>query len=313
VDIGELVSELPGHKRRLGSARDAIGQDIAWYPYDILGNLLHLDLLLTGQYRDLDRLADSMPVADIGSADGDLAFVLEQACGWRMDIIDSAPTNMNGLDGARALRAQLGSEARIHDIDLDTQFHLPRDRYGLVILLGILYHLQNPYYVLRELSNRATYVLLSTRVARFAGPQRTPIGDLPVAYLVGPTETNNDATNYWMFSPRGLDQLVQRAGWMVLERASFGDLEASDPSSPDHDERCFLLLRSKSATGEHLGIGSSGSEQSSKLPPLKSRSQRLTFRSASHWVVSRGQRLLAGGRAESVTGDSDQSGDQALR
>ena len=79
---------------------------------------------------------------------------------------------------------------------------------------------------------------------RFAGPSRTPVVDLPVAYLVAPDETNNDATNYWMFSPAGLERIVSRAGWSVLERYSVGDVIASDPSSPDHDERAFLLLRS---------------------------------------------------------------------
>jgi hypothetical protein len=170
--------------------------------------------------------------------------MLEQTWGWEMDLIDNAPTNQNGLRGARALRDHLGSRVRIEDIDLDSQFQLPRERYGLVLLLGILYHLQNPFYVLRELSRRTEYCLLSTRVARFAGESRTPLAELPVAYLVGPSETNNDATNYWMFSPSGLEQLVDRAGWSVLERLSVGDVAASDPSSPEHDERMLLLLRS---------------------------------------------------------------------
>lgn len=244
MDIGELASRLPEQRRRLDAAREAIGNGIAWYPYDILGNLQHLDLVLSGENRDLERLAGGLPVADIGAADGDLSFVLEQTCGWTLDIIDTASTNMNGLDGARALRDHFGSQVQIHDIDLDSQFRLPRDRYGLVILLGILYHLQNPFYVLRELSLRTSYLLLSTRVARFAGADRTPIAGLPVAYLVGPTETNNDPTNYWMFSPAGLDQIVERAGWTVLDDASFGDAEGSDPASAEHDERRFLLLRS---------------------------------------------------------------------
>jgi hypothetical protein len=29
----------------------------------------------------------------------------------------------------------------------------------------------------------------------------------------------------------------------VVERMSVGDVVASDPSSPDHDERVFMLLR----------------------------------------------------------------------
>jgi tRNA (mo5U34)-methyltransferase len=184
MDIDQLTASLPDQVERMRNARLRIGDDIAWYPYDILGNLVHLSQMLSGAHRDLDRLVQGLPVADIGAADGDLAFVLEDVAGWDIDIIDTAATNMNGLRGARALCDQLDSKIQAYDIDLDRQFTLPRERYGLILLLGILYHLQNPYYVLRELALRSSYCLLSTRVARFAGPAPTLIGDLPVAYLV---------------------------------------------------------------------------------------------------------------------------------
>jgi hypothetical protein len=244
MTIDDLIAHRDRHRKRMAKARRKIGDGIPWYRYDILGNLTHIDALLHGANRDLGALAAGLPVADIGAADGDLAFALEAQWGWHVDVIDTPHTNMNGLRGARALREQLGSKVRIEDIDLDRQFRLPRDHYGLVLLLGILYHLQNPFFVLRELASHADYCLLSTRVARFAGEHCTPIAELPVAYLVNPEETNNDASNYWMFSPTGLDRVVARAGWVVLERYSAGDRFASDPSSPDHDERMYMLLRS---------------------------------------------------------------------
>jgi tRNA (mo5U34)-methyltransferase len=242
MQIDDLVHNLGAQVERLRDARSQIGDDVAWYPYDILANVVHLDGLLSGQNRDLGRLAQGLPVADIGAADGDLAFVLEDVAGWQVDIVDTAATNMNGLRGARALRDHLGSRVAIYDVDLDRQFALPRERYGLVFLLGILYHLQNPYYAVRQLASRASYCLLSTKVARFAGPARTPIGDLPVGYLVAPDETNNDATNYWILSPAGLERLVQRAGWDILDRVNVGNTVDSDPATPENDERMFLLL-----------------------------------------------------------------------
>jgi hypothetical protein len=242
--IDDLIKNRDHHRERLARARRHIGNGFPWYPYDILGNLTHVDALLHGANRDLGTLAAGLSVADVGAADGDLAFALEDQWGWQVDVVDTARTNMNGLRGARALREQLGSRITISDIDLDAQFRLPRDHYGLVCFLGILYHVQNPFFVLRELASRADHCLLSTRVARFAGEQPTRIAELPVAYLVNPDETNHDASNYWMFSPAGLDRIVARAGWSVLERLSAGDLVASDPSSPDHDERIFMLLRS---------------------------------------------------------------------
>lgn len=93
MSIGDLVCNLPDHRARLAQARRAVGDAIAWYPYDILGNLTHIDLLLQGENRDLARLPGDLPIADIGGADGDLAFVLEDAGGWDVDLIDTpAPT-----------------------------------------------------------------------------------------------------------------------------------------------------------------------------------------------------------------------------
>ncbi len=244
MNADQLIASVEAQTARLSRAREGIDADFPWYPYSILGNLTHVDRLLTGENRELDRLAGGLPVADIGAADGDLAFVLEDLAGWEVDIVDTAATNMNGLRGARALKERLGSRVKVHDIDLDRQFELPREHYGLAIFLGILYHLQNPYYALRELASRSTHCLLSTKVARFAGPGETPIAELPLAYLVAPLETNNDPTNYWIFSPAGLVRLVERAGWEILERANVGATENSDPSTPERDERMFLLLRS---------------------------------------------------------------------
>jgi hypothetical protein len=243
--IDDLQEGLSPQTERLRNARSELGESIPWYPYSILGNVYHLDAMLSPEHRDLWQLAQGLPVADIGAADGDLAFALEDLAGWQVDIVDTAATNMNGLRGARALRERLGSKVEIYDIDLDRQFVLPREHYGLVFLLGILYHLQNPYYVLKELATHASHCLLSTRVARFAGPRSTQIGDLPVAYLVAPDETNNDPTNYWMFSPSGLERLVERTGWSILDKLNVGDTVASDPSSAEHDERMFMLLASR--------------------------------------------------------------------
>lgn len=238
---------LGAEAERLRLARSEIGDEIAWYPYDILANIIHIDAMLSGEHRDLERLTQGSAVADIGAADGDLAFALEHLGGWQVDIVDTAASNMNALRGATALRDHLGSRVQIYDVDLDRQFMLPRECYGLIFLLGILYHLQNPYYVLRELATRSSYCLLSTKVARFAGPSRTPIGDLPVGYLVAPHETNNDPTNYWVFSPAGVERLVQRTGWTTLERLNVGNTATSDPATPENDERMFMLLRSRVA------------------------------------------------------------------
>ncbi len=151
---------------------------------------------------------------------------------------------MNGMHGARLLKAALQSGISIHEMDLDSKFSWPRKQYGLVFFLGILYHLKNPFFVLESLARVSRYAFISTRVARFS-PDGDPIELLPVAYLVNPTECNNDPTNYWIFSGTGLARLLDRAGWDVLAQMRNGNTSKSDPATAHGDERAYLLVRSR--------------------------------------------------------------------
>jgi hypothetical protein len=218
----------------------AASADFPWYPYDTASNFWAFNQVLKGVDRKLLDLAGGRPIADVGAADGFAAFFLE-TLGCKVDIIDNGPTNFNGMRGARLLKEALKSSAEIHEVDLDQQFRLPRSGYGLTLFLGILYHLKNPFYALESLARSSRYCLLSTRIAKFAGPRDTRIEELPVGYLVDAAESNNDATNFWIFSAAGLKRICQRAGWDVIELNTFGDTRKSNPAAQNRDERAFCL------------------------------------------------------------------------
>ncbi|GAC1346118.1 MAG: hypothetical protein NVSMB18_27460 [Acetobacteraceae bacterium] len=228
----------------LAELRRTLPVDFPWYPYDIMANVWHVaDMLPDG----LEHLfGPGKTIADIGAADGDLAFFLE-SLGNRCDIYDNPPTNMNGLRAAAALKAARHSDVGIHALDLDTQFQIDRT-YDVVFFLGILYHLKYPFYVLEKLASVSTYLFLSTRVARHFQAGSPDVSGLPVAYLLGPTELNDDATNYWIFSEAGLRRLIDRAGWDILAFRTLGDTEASLPNENARDERAFAVLRSRKLT-----------------------------------------------------------------
>jgi len=247
--IDELVRTLTTYQGSLDERKHRANPDKAfWYPYGALSNVVHLNNLLQGDHRDLSSLIKDRPVLDIGAADGDMAFYLE-SYGCTGEIVDHAPTNFNGLRGARLLKEVLGSSVEIHDVDLDSQFTLPGVSYGLILFLGILYHLKNPYYVLEELAKRTEWCLVSTRVAGYTPDSRVDISSYPVAYLLDPTECNNDPTNFWIFSHTGLRRLFERTGWEISEYMAAGDTVHSDPAHADRDERAFALLRSRVAEG----------------------------------------------------------------
>jgi tRNA (mo5U34)-methyltransferase len=218
-----------------------------WYPYSTLRNLKPIDELLTASGFNLFELCHGAHgrLADIGAADGDLAFFLERN-GFPVDAIDFESTNFNRMQGIRILKEALNSSVTIQSIDLDSQFSLPSAKYDTIFLLGILYHLKNPFFVLEKLARIARRCLLGTRVAKKA-PDGQSLARYPVAYLLGPEECNNDSTNFWIFSSEGLKRLIDRTGWNILAYTTIGDTIDSTPIDPAHDERAFCVLESKNA------------------------------------------------------------------
>lgn len=245
LDIQDLAMQASHYRMALLKVKKQNAVDNFWYPYDIMANLVsHMGVLLHGDNRRLLNLAKNQPIADIGAADGDLSFFLESIGVKEIDIIDHGPTNYNNLQGAKKLKQLLSSNVNIYDIDLNGAFELPRQNYGLIIFLGILYHLENPYYALKKLAQSTEYCLISTRIARYAMDRSIRYQKAPMAYLVDAQETNNDSTNYWIFSEEGLRRILKRTGWKVLEFMTVGSSE-SDPVNPQFDERAFCLVQSQ--------------------------------------------------------------------
>jgi len=214
-----------------------------WYPYPTLWNVGLLERLSADAGLNLLQVCRGQygKVADIGAADGDLAFFLENQ-GLSVDVIDNEATNFNRFLGVRILKDALNSSVTIQSVDLDSQFDLPSKRYDVIFLLGTLYHLKNPFFVLEKLAQMTRYCFASTRIAK-----QTTNGHLlspyPVAYLLGPQECNDDYTNYWIFTDEALKRLIDRTGWSLLSQVNIGDTTNSTPADLDRDERAFVFLR----------------------------------------------------------------------
>ena len=241
-----LVARASQFASRFEQIKASTIVNFPWYPYDSFANLHHLAPIMPSEFDAL--LSNRLRIADIGAADGALSFYLE-SLGHQCDIYDHAPTNMNGLEGARTLKRLLNSKVGIFDIDIDSQFKFDRS-YDILIVLGILYHLKNPYYFLETLAGKCRYLLLSTRLARYLSAGGPDVSSLPIAYLLSPMEANNDSTNYWIFTETGLRQLVDRAGWNVAGFRSVGDTINSNPRDNHHDERAIAVLESKALGAE---------------------------------------------------------------
>jgi 2-polyprenyl-3-methyl-5-hydroxy-6-metoxy-1,4-benzoquinol methylase len=176
---------------------------VRWYPWQSLGQLEVLDTFLQGSVAALKHMVGHDPVLDVGCGDGDIAFFLETLA-VQVDAIDHPPTNYNALLGVHALKQKLDSSIRIHAVDMDTRPRLPSSNYGFTVMLGVLYHLKNPFLVLEALAQASRYIFLSTRIASLSPDGKTNFGALPVAYLVEDDELNDDNSNFWIFSEKAL-------------------------------------------------------------------------------------------------------------
>jgi tRNA (mo5U34)-methyltransferase len=243
MKIAELVRGVAAFRERIASVKRSMGpREFEWYRYDSLANVAHLDKLLTGENRTLPE----GPILDIGCADGELAFFLE-SLGCDVTAVDYPASNHNHMAGVRRLKEALGSRVEILPMDVDAQFVLPRKDYGLALILGAIYHLKNPFYLLETVSRHARHAVMSTRLARripgLAGDAR----EVSLAYLLGADELNADDSNFWIFTEAGFRQMLRRTNWHALDYMTVGDTVASDPVSLDHDERVFCFAESRYA------------------------------------------------------------------
>ena len=238
----QLLQYAEQFNTRLAAAKRTPPGEFPWYPYDTMSDIGVLAPILEDHFADFLTGLEG-PMLDIGCGDGDLSFLFA-SMGCEITAIDMPSTNYNWMTGVRALRERLDLPVEIRDRDVDSRFELDGGPYGLVLLMGILYHLKNPFQVLEALAKNARYCVLSTRVAA-RSMSGTLIRDEPVAYLLDDREANNDETNYWIFSHAGLLRLVRRAGWRIVSSRTAGCARDSNPASPDKDERMFLFLRSQ--------------------------------------------------------------------
>ncbi|MBI4910188.1 MAG: methyltransferase domain-containing protein [Acidobacteria bacterium] len=242
LPLAGVCSRIAVFDEQLAQTKASLSVDFPWYPYNSLGGFYELIQRLSNATPAVLSITGQGQVLDLCCADGDVAFFLE-SLGYQVTAVDFAGTNCNRLAGIRAMKAALASSIEIHEMDLDSQFLL-NDNYNLVIFMGGLYHLKNPFYVMDTLARHAVHVVLSTRIARYTPDRLIDMSSAPLAYLLAPNEANQDDTNYWIFSEPGLKRLFDRTNWELLSLLALGS-EQSDPARNEADARIFCVLRSR--------------------------------------------------------------------
>jgi tRNA (mo5U34)-methyltransferase len=153
---------------------------------------------------------DGLTVLDVGAWDGFFSFECERRGAARVVATDWYSWHGPGWGSKAAFllaREVLGS--RVEDIDLDVMDLSPTrvGEFDLVLFLGVLYHLRNPFLALEKVASVTRSSLIVETVVDLLGMKRPAM-----AFYAG-TELNRDPTNWWGPNPAAVVAMLEAVGF----------------------------------------------------------------------------------------------------
>ena len=207
--------------------RALVAQVPYWYHYIELGH----GIVTPGHFatpdnptRQVERLKQlclpedltGQSVLDIGAWDGYLSFACERLGAARVLAIDSHYRGLPGSDrrGFDIAKQVLASAVEYREMDC---LDLSPEAVGLfdvVLFLGVLYHLRNPFLGLERVASVTRNMLvLETHVDMTMGPR-------PAARFYADGELKGDLTSFWGPNPQCVSAMLRSVGFTRVERVS---------------------------------------------------------------------------------------------
>ena len=156
-------------------------------------------------------------VLDIGAWDGFFSFEAERRGASRVVAADHYAWHGTGWGtgqgkaGFQLARDVLGS--RVEDLDIDVM-DLSPERVGsfdVVLFLGVLYHLPNPFLALERVASVTSGLLILETVVDMVGVSR------PAAAFYPDRELNDDPTNWWGPNHAAVAGMLRSAGFVRVD------------------------------------------------------------------------------------------------
>jgi tRNA (mo5U34)-methyltransferase len=161
-----------------------------------------------------DRL-DGLEVLDIGAWDGFFSFECERRGARRVVAMDSSEHGVWGLGTGRQAfdlaRETLGSTVEPHDGDVMALVPESVGEFDLVLMLGVLYHLEDPVAALRRVRSVTRRTLIVETHADMLSKH------YPAAAFY-PVDLYGDPSNWWGPNQAALHGMLSAAGFARVER-----------------------------------------------------------------------------------------------
>lgn len=199
-------------------------------PYDI--QKVEADLIF-------NQPLDGKSVLDIGAWDGYFSFEAERRGAARVLATDhfcwSGP-GWGTRDGFDFMHAHCGSRVESMDIDVPDLSPIRLGTFDVVLFLGVLYHVKDPYQSLESAAEMCSDHLVIETVTSLAHEP------LPAMRLYRPSELGDDPTNFWAPNIPALEVMLQSFGFTRIKAIP-------SPASPLHPlvKKRKLYLRGASA------------------------------------------------------------------
>src|SRR5687768_7042217 len=166
---------------------------------------------------DLPASLAGKHVLDIGAWDGFFSFEAERRSAARVVASDYYAWHGTGWGTGQGKAAfQLAREtlaSRVEDLDIDVMDFSP-ERVGLfdvVLFLGVLYHLPNPFLALERVASVTRGLLILETVVDMVGVSR------PAAAFYPDRELNDDPTNWWGPNHAAVAGMLRSAGFVRVD------------------------------------------------------------------------------------------------
>jgi len=212
-----FFGERPNPKYSREAIQDRVNQVPYWYhtidfgygitapghqasTWDSLGRTR----LLRGEIRN-------KTVIDVGAWDGFFSFVSERMGAARVLATDrfAWESSSFGMQGFLAARDLLDSKVEYKKIDAMDLEPGSVGQFDVVLFLGVLYHLRDPFLALRQLRGiTRDYILVETHIVSYLEKKRIPIME-----FYETNELNNDPTNWWGPNLCCLQKMMRAAGF----------------------------------------------------------------------------------------------------